>query len=924
MFQDSSLAMPSGYPKCSGDPTAHTGDCAFVSNKVIAARSYVKQLAAGSAPTPAADSRPDDYTPRDRDGHGTAVASCAAGNTATGVVTVNGMAPKAYLGNYKIYGSPEVNDFTTDDVIIQALNDAISDGMDIVSFSSGGPAFTGPLATGAACGNPAGVACDLVAQAFENAARAGVVIVAAAGNDGLDAKSYPNYSSIESPGSAPSVIAAGATTNSHQFGPLFSVPGGPSNLQNISMDPGDSNLPTGALTLPLIDVSQSGNDGLACAALPAGSLAGAMALVIRGSCTFEAKAINVENAGGLGIVIMNDPTSPPASPALGSAFIPAAFISNADGMNLRAFIDDPANKFHPATIDPNATEQNATGNLLAGFSSVGPSTADYLVKPDVVAPGTRIYMAAEKYDMLGVLYSSNGWAVADGTSFSTPIVSGAAALVKQNHPTFSAAQIRSALINTASQDVTRDDQGSTVDTRQTGAGKLDAGAAAGAALTASPTAIAFGLLTAGSLPKSQQVQITNTGSSAVTLAIGQAPTGVLTLDKPSLTLAPGASGTVTATLQGTVPLGGAYSGAVTVQSASSVVLRVPYLFLVGNGTLPYMFPMTGINNDGTVGQPIPDGILSFKLVDQFGAPIAGSPVVWSVGAAGGTLRSADAQTDQNGIATAQAILGATPGTYTFRAVAGGQSNTFTESARAVPAVAVNGSVVGVASAAKSNPGSAVAPGSYAAIYGNFLSDFTDWAPSLPLPLAIDFVHVSFDVPSASISVPAHLLYVSPTQVNVQIPWELQGQTSAQMKVSIDFTDGGVVNVPLSDFAPAIFEFGTTGMAAAQDLSFNPIGTNHPAVRGQQIVVYVSGLGPVSNQPATGNAASSSPLSATTSAVTVSIGGQSGAVVFSGLTPTTPGLYQVNVTVPTGIASGTQPITVSVHGQTSLASNIVVQ
>src|SRR5262249_10329018 len=129
-FQDASLAMPAGFPKCT------TGDCAFTNNKVIVARSYVSLLAAGSDPAnPAADSRPDDYSARDRSGHGTAVAMCAAGETNTGVVTITGVAPKAYLGNYKIYGSPGVNDSTTDQIIITALDDAINDGMDIVSFS---------------------------------------------------------------------------------------------------------------------------------------------------------------------------------------------------------------------------------------------------------------------------------------------------------------------------------------------------------------------------------------------------------------------------------------------------------------------------------------------------------------------------------------------------------------------------------------------------------------------------------------------------------------------------------------------------------------------------------------------------------------------------------------------------------------------
>ena len=101
------------------------------------------------------------------------MASTAAGHTNTGLVTFSGVAPKAYLGSYKIYGSPEVNDFTTDDVIIQALEDAMNDGMDIVSFSSGGPAFTGPLDSGAACGVGPGQPCDVSAQAFENAVKAG-------------------------------------------------------------------------------------------------------------------------------------------------------------------------------------------------------------------------------------------------------------------------------------------------------------------------------------------------------------------------------------------------------------------------------------------------------------------------------------------------------------------------------------------------------------------------------------------------------------------------------------------------------------------------------------------------------------------------------------------------------------------------------
>ena len=134
-------------------------------------------------------------------------------------------------------------------------------------------------------------------------------------------------------------------------------------------------------------------------------------------------------------------------------------------------------------------------------------------------------MAAQKYDPLGLLYSDNGYAAADGTSFASPIVAGAAALVKQAHPKYTVAQIKSALVNTAAQDVTTDTFGSTVNVEWLGAGRLDAGLAANANVTlqvidvpapANPpatTTLNFGMLKSGStLPITKTVQITNSGS----------------------------------------------------------------------------------------------------------------------------------------------------------------------------------------------------------------------------------------------------------------------------------------------------------------------------------------------------------------------------------------------------------------------------
>jgi minor extracellular serine protease Vpr len=917
-FQDNALPMPGGYPLCSGS------DCAFTSNKIIVARSYVRQLSAGSAPNPAADSRPDDYSPRDRDGHGTAVASCAAGAWYNGSIQISGMAPKAYLGNYKIYGSPGLNDGTTDDVIIQAAEDAVKDGMDIITFSSGSPALSGPLDSGAVCGNNAGVPCDLVAQTFENVARNGVVVVAAAGNEGQDGVSAdaPSFNSISSPADAPSVIAAGAITNSHSFGEIVTVPGSdaPANLRSIATVSGDANVPPGAITGPLRDVTQFGDNGLACATLPTGSLIGSIALIERGDCTFDVKLSNAIDAGAIAVIFyMADQSAMIAMGGLASFVTPAVMISNADGLALKSFAEThPGNA---ATLDPAGIEQNAQTDEVAGFSSIGPTTGDAALKPDVLAVGTNVYMAGESYDPSGALFSSNRDVVANGTSFSTPLVAGAAALVKQKHPGFTPDQVRSALMTTAANILT-DDAGKGTDARWAGAGKLDTGAAVAAGVTVTPASLSFGRLQLNSSFASKQIQITNSGSAAVNLNFSILPANtssgtLLKLDRQNLSLAPGASGTVTASLSGGAPAAGAFSGNVVVQGAGGT-LRIPYLYTVPSSTPANLIPLTGIDSDGTIGGGIAEGIISVKLVDSSGLPIAGAPVSFTA-RTGGSYRQADQSTDRYGIAYAEPVLGTQTGLYTFTAIAGNLRASFSEFARPRPTIADGG----VADAATFDRTGPFAPGSYVTIFGAALSDFSDYAESATLPLQIDQTHVSFDVPSAGISVPGHLIYVSPTQVNVQIPWELRGQSSVQVKVSINYSDGNVITLPLADAAPSLFA-GEGGMAAALDATSQVVTSANPARQGQTLQLFANGLGPVVNQPGSGDPAPSYPLASTMAAPVVTIGGQNAPVVFSGLAPGFAGLYQVNVTVPSGLSPGLQPVSVAMGGRTSKTLNVAVQ
>jgi uncharacterized protein (TIGR03437 family) len=604
-------------------------------------------------------------------------------------------------------------------------------------------------------------------------------------------------------------------------------------------------------------------------------------------------------------------------------------ISLADGQSLQAYAASTPGGL--VDINPHGVEIEATPNLVVGFSSLGPSVNANL-KPDLVAvagnqdSGGSIYLATQKYDSLGDMYSADGYANADGTSFATPLVSGAAALVKQKHPGYTAAQVKSAVVNTASTVVTHDDSGDVADVRWLGAGMLAADAAVAASVTSDPATISFGSVSGSAsagtaLPMTRQLTIKNSGAASVSLALGVTPAGIssgasVTVTPTSFILAEGASTVVTATLAGSVPAPGMYSGVVTVQGGGNS-LRIPYLYFGPSGAAANLIPLSGDFFDGVVNGGSPDGSIVIKVVDTFGLPVSGLPVTWS-GGSGATVMNADTVTDSFGIAGADPVLGAQPGTYTYRVTAGlgaGQlSYTFTGTARLQPTIS---SVVDGASLQSG----AFAPGSYITLKGSGLSDFSDVSQPATEPLAIDFVSVSFDVPSAHISVPGHLTFVSPSQINVQVPWELQGQTAAQVKVNVDFSPSNVVTIQLASVAPQFFV--VAGNVAARDLpGFRVINTSNPARAGAVIQLYANGMGPVTNQPASGDPAPASPLAQTPTPV-VMIGTQPATGVVSGLTPGLGGLYFLNVTVPPSLAPGVYPITVSIGGQTSVAASIVV-
>lgn len=917
-FQDSSLRAPTGYPKCQAQ------DCGYTTGKVIVARSYVNMLVMGDEPE---YSRPDDISPRDRVGHGTATAAVAAATRASGpAATISGVAPKAYLGNYKIFGSPGVNDVTFDDVILQALDDAFVDGMDIVNLSVGQPALWGPDDQGSVCGNSGTQPCDIRVEAVENAVSLGMTVVAAAGNSGDYGAEIPALNSIHSPASAPAVISVGATTNSHIFFASVQVTGAgvPSVLSRIRAQFGNGPKPAQPLTAPLKDVSALGDDGKACSSLASGSLTGAVALILRGDCGFATKVNNAQKAGAAGVIIYQNSSNsifPPGD--LTSTGIPAVMIGNSDGISLKEFLAT-----HPdraVTLDPNLFAEDASADEVAIFSSQGPNIGTGGIKPELVAVGTDLYTATQDYDPNSDMYDSTRFLSTQGTSFSAPMVAGAAALVKQRNPSWTPAQIKSALVNTATREnlIDYDYDGNVIDARVTGvgAGKLNAGNAVRANVTVSPATLDFGVI--GSTLPSLTLRVTNNSTSAVQLSVQQidADSGVRVTLSPT-SVSAGQTTQVAVRLEGTRPAAGQYSGYVLIRGGA-VDLRVPYLYLVGSGTAFNIFPLRGYDFIGNVNERLP-GRLAFKVVDRYGVPVANLPIKFRVTSGGGSVDTATEKTDALGIGEAVVYLGSGLGEQGFAADCGGLTVYFDGRARLAPTIETNG----VVNAASQRVGQGVAPGSYVSIFGRGLSDSTRVYSTSYLPLSLAGVSVSFDVPARGLSLPGRLHFVSDGQINVQIPWELQGLNTATMKVSIGDSSSALYSVPLNDYSPALFEYTepatSRSLAAALDENYALIGPSNAARRGRVIQLYANGLGPVDNTPATGEASPANPLARTRVTPTVTIGGRDAPVAFSGLAPNYVGLYQLNVTVPTDAPVGIQPVVISANGVVSKSVNLPIQ
>jgi hypothetical protein len=394
-----------------------------------------------------------DPDPLDCYGHGTLVAGTAvgagvladgstyAGPYNAGTVSSHswtigpGVAPEADIYPVRIFGCEG-----TTALIVDALEWSVNNDMDVVNLSLGS-VFRSYQ--------------DPDAVAASNAAEAGVIVVGVSGNNG------PNTYMPSSPASATGAISVAANDPVQGFAAAnVTTPGG--LVQAINAN----GIPVDGLSAPVTVLRDGAGDiSLGCDPAEYVDVAGTIVVTRRGACGRVARAIFAEKAGAVGAVMVNNVDALPPfegqitqNPDTGEAFtvtIPFLGVKASDGAALDAA--------HGATADlSDVTIQNPSYLSTATFSSAGPRSGDGSLKPDLTAPGVTITSAR--------IGTGSGWVTDSGTSLATPMVAGAAALVRQANPSWGQVKYwKAAIVNTAEPDLVTD-----YSTRLNGAGFLQA------------------------------------------------------------------------------------------------------------------------------------------------------------------------------------------------------------------------------------------------------------------------------------------------------------------------------------------------------------------------------------------------------------------------------------------------------------------
>jgi len=351
---------------------------------------------------------------------------------------------------------------------------------------------------------------------------------------------------------------------------------------------------------------------------------------------------------------------------------------------------------------------------------------------------------------------------------------------------------------------------------------------------------------------------------------------------------------------------------------------VGYDQTTGLGSVDVYKLVTGWNG-GSVATPTP--VTSITLHSNLSA-VAANEVVYltaTIASTSGTTPTGSVTFSIEGFSLGSASLTGSAGTATATLVVNGSqlplgSGTITATYNNTSSASVSVSVTASGSGSTSQPAingtangasfkTSYAPGSILAIFGSLLAPTAQSASSVPLPISALGVEVLVS------GIAAPLYYVSPGQLNVQIPYETTAGSAAVVSVN----NNGLVttqSIQVTAAAPGIFTTATGALVPAGSAS-----------TGQVISVYITGAGAVSPAISTGAAPAASTavssLPAPVAPTTVTIGGANAAIDFIGIPSGLVGVTQINVQVPGGIALGAQPVIVTVGGVASAPATLTI-
>jgi minor extracellular serine protease Vpr len=598
------FTAPGGYP---------LGQTKFTNGKVIVARAF---------PGPGSGSAGKLPLDRKSSFHGTHVAGIAAGDVNTCAPVGNdhppecglsGVAPKAFIGNYRVFNVPSpLGHIAESPEIARAFEQAVKDGMDVINFSGGGPQSE-PLN-------------DVLIAAVNNVAAAGVVPVISAGNDRDDF----GFGTAGSPSTAQDAISVAAVSNSQVFAPaLGAFNSAGTEVLHVPIQTGGSTPPAWAsANQTLVDIgSIVGRDGQPverhlCGSaadpngsdnpLPANSLTGAIALVSRGSCSFASKAGRAQQAGAIGIVIVDNRFGEANGIPL-QLQVPSGMIADVDGVALRAAM---ASSGRIQVRIGRGDEDIVTGRsgIVTSFSGAGPTAFGHLLKPDLAAPGGQILSSTLTE------FAGSPFAVFDGTSMSAPHATGAAALLVEEHPTWTTQQVKSALMSTAGPAWGNTERTSEAAVTLEGAGLINVARANDPQIFTNPASLSLGELdvTNGAVTRGTILQITDAGNGAGTWAVALQPqtaTGGTTLSVPPLaTLAPGGEVDLPVTAHSAADAATGADMGFVVLTKGAVSRRIPYYFEVSRPALANV-PATELRT-----LQVGDTVTGENRVTQYGFP----------------------------------------------------------------------------------------------------------------------------------------------------------------------------------------------------------------------------------------------------------------------------------------------------------------